>query len=150
MPLSLEGTRFRADPVLVSLLNGVSVLYDAAAIVLFTSLEKHIDEASPAPSGHGRPRALCARVLLLILVLALFGVHGRLALPPSRVSKDYEIGAMCLSAYLTFALAQFCGLCGFVSLFFFKFMLEHFYVYNLSVDSKVAWKVASRPLPICR
>ena len=64
--------------------------------------------------------------------------------------KDYVIGAMCLSAYLTFALAQFCGLCGIVSLFFFEFMLEHYYVYNLSVDSKVAWKEASRPLPICR
>ena len=64
--------------------------------------------------------------------------------------KDYEIGAMCLSAYLTFALAQFCGLCGVVSLFFFEFMLEHYYVYNLSVDSKVTWKEASRPLPICR
>ena len=42
------GTRFRADPVLVSLLYGESVLYDAVATVLFTSLEKHIDEASPA------------------------------------------------------------------------------------------------------
>ena len=39
--------------------------------------------------------------------------------------KDYEIGAMCLSAYLTFALAQFWGfLCGIVSLFFLQFMLE--------------------------
>ena len=36
---SLEGTRFRADPVLVSLLYGDSVLYYAVAIVLFTTLE---------------------------------------------------------------------------------------------------------------
>ena len=35
--------RFRADPVLVSLLNGESVLYYAVVILLFTSLEKHID-----------------------------------------------------------------------------------------------------------
>ena len=34
--------------MLVSLLNGECVLYDAVAIVLFTSLERHIDEASPA------------------------------------------------------------------------------------------------------
>ena len=67
--------RFRADPVLVSLLNGESVLYDAVAIVLFTSLEKHIDEASPALSDHGRPRAFCARVLWLILVWRYCGVH---------------------------------------------------------------------------
>ena len=33
--------------MLVSLLNGECVLYGAVAIVLFTSLEKHIDEASP-------------------------------------------------------------------------------------------------------
>ena len=34
---------FRADPVLVSFLYGDSVLYYAVAIVLFTSLESHID-----------------------------------------------------------------------------------------------------------
>ena len=34
------GTRFRADPVLVSLLDGECVLYDAAAIVIFHLLGK--------------------------------------------------------------------------------------------------------------
>ena len=53
--------------------------------------------------------------------------------------KDYEVGAICLSAYLTFPLAQFCGFSEVVSLFFFEFMLEHYDVYNLSVDSKVTW-----------
>ena len=64
--------------------------------------------------------------------------------------EDNVVGAICLSTYLTFPLAQFCGFSEIVSLFFFELMLEHYYVYNLSMDSKVTWKEASRPLPICR
>jgi len=143
------GTRFRADPVLVSLLNGESVLNDAVAIVLFTSLEKHIDEASPA---------LLTMDVLGHFVLVFFGSFLFGVVAGALVSwcyhqaeylslfEDYEIGAMCLSAYLTFALAQFCGLSGIVSLFFFGIMLEHYNVYNLSVDSKVASKEAFKTL----
>ena len=142
-------TRFRADPVLVSLLNGECVLYDAVAIVLFTSLEKHIDEASPA---------LLTMDVLGLFVLVFFGsflfgvIAGALVAwcyhqaEYLSLFEDYEFSAMCLSAYLTFALAQFYGLSGIVSLFFFEIMLEHYYVYNLSVDSKVASKEAFKTL----
>ena len=57
-------SRFRADTVLVSLLNGECVLYDAVAIVLFTSLKKHIDEASPA---------FLTMDILRLFVLVFFG-----------------------------------------------------------------------------
>ena len=43
-----EDTEFHADPVLVSLLDGECVLYDAAAIVLFHLLGVTHDEVSPA------------------------------------------------------------------------------------------------------
>ena len=50
--------------MLVSLLNGECVLYDAVAIVLFTSLKKHIDEASPA---------FLTMDILRLFVLVFFG-----------------------------------------------------------------------------
>ena len=69
---------FRADAVLVSLLNGECVLCDAVAIVLFTSLEKHIDEASPPfflPWTSSGSLFSCS---LAHSRLALFRVHGLL------------------------------------------------------------------------
>ena len=104
-------SRFRADAVLVSLLNGECVLYDAVAIVLFTSLEKHIDENTDL--------FLTLDILRLLFScslahsrLALFRVHGLLVFHHAEnlsLFYDYEIVAVCLSAYLTFALAQFWG-----------------------------------------
>ena len=85
--------------MLVSLLNGESVLYDAVAIVLFTSLEKHIDEASPA---------LLTMDVLGLFVLVFFGsflfgvIAGALVAwcyhqaEYLSLFEDYEIGAMCL------------------------------------------------------
>ena len=63
-----EGTRFRADPVLVSLLDGECVLYDAAAIVLFHLLGETHDVASPALLTVDVLGLFCARVLWFFLV----------------------------------------------------------------------------------
>ena len=126
------------------------VLYDAAAIVLFHLLGVTHDEVSPALLTMNVLGLFELVFLVHSCLMLLRGALVALVFPPSRVSQSvqgYEFGAMCLSAYLTFALAQFCGVCGVVSLFFFfEFMLEHYYVYNLSVDSKVAWKEASMTL----
>ena len=54
-------------------------------IVLFTSLEKHID-ALHRPTSSG---SLCS-CSLAHSCLALFRVHGRLVLPPSRVSQSVQ------------------------------------------------------------
>ncbi|CAE8653584.1 unnamed protein product, partial [Polarella glacialis] len=40
-------SRFRTDPLLHALINGESVLNDAVAIVLFTTLSHHLDEEEP-------------------------------------------------------------------------------------------------------
>mmetsp|Transcript_19881 Transcript_19881/g.53189 ORF Transcript_19881/g.53189 Transcript_19881/m.53189 type:complete len:535 (-) Transcript_19881:450-2054(-) len=143
------GTRFRADPVLVSIVGGESVLNDAVAIVLFTSLEKHIDEDQPALLTTD----VLGHFVLVSIGSLVFGLSAGAVVSWCyrqavyfNMFPHYEIGAMCLSAYLTFALSQFCGLSGIVSLFFFGIMLEHYNWHNLSESSKVASKVSFRTL----
>ena len=123
----MGGTRFRADPVLVSLLNGVSVLYDAVAIVLFTSLEKHIDEASPA--------LLTLDVLgLFVLVFFgsfLFGVIPGAWSPGVTTKQSISVcsritrSAPCVSPHISRLPSHSSGvLSGIVSIFFPQFMLS--------------------------
>jgi sodium/hydrogen exchanger 8 len=143
------GTRFRADPVLVSILGGESVLNDAVAIVLFTSVEHNIDQDQPA---------LLTMDVLGHFVLVSFGSFGFGFVAGIIVSwsyrqadylklfPHYEIAIMCLTAYLTFALSQFCGLSGIVSLFFYGIVLARYNSDNLSDRSKMASKVAFRTL----
>lgn len=143
------GSRFRTDPLLHSLVNGESVLNDAVAIVLFSTLSRHVDEESPtilsiSVLGHFFVVSLGSVALGFAagaICSAVFRSCNHLTRYP-----DYEISAMCLGAYLTFALSQLTGLSGIVSLFFFGVVLAHYNWYNLSEPSKVASKVVFRTL----
>eukprot|EP00930_Biecheleria_cincta_P045577 TRINITY_DN31415_c0_g1_i1.p1 TRINITY_DN31415_c0_g1~~TRINITY_DN31415_c0_g1_i1.p1 ORF type:complete len:653 (-),score=89.53 TRINITY_DN31415_c0_g1_i1:28-1881(-) len=137
-------SRFKADPLLHSLINGESVLNDAVAIVLFGTLVHH---------GTDEPRLISAPVLgqfCLVLMGSLvvgLGAGALLSWGFKRTQElarfpDYEISAMFLGAYLTFALSQLFGLSGITALFFFGIVLAQYNWYNLSEPSKVASKVA--------
>ena len=120
-------SRFRADAVLVSLLYGECVLYDAVAIVLFTSLEKHIDEASPA---------FLTMDILRFFVLVFFGSFAFGVIPgawsPGVTTKQsisvcsrITRSAPGVSPHISRLPSHSSGvLCGIVSLFFLQFMLE--------------------------
>ena len=102
-------------------------LYDAVAIVLFTSLEKHIDEASPA---------LLTLDVLGLFVLGFFGsfVFGVIpgAWSPGVTTKQsisvcsrITRSAPCVSPHISRLPSHSSGvLSGIVSLFFLQFMLE--------------------------
>jgi len=143
------GSRFRTDPLLVSLINGESVLNDAVAIVLFSALEQHLDDQAPSLLSF----SVLGHFVLVSIGSLIFGLVAGATCSwcfcQAEFLKgfpDYEIGSMCLSAYLTFAFSQFCGLSGIVSLFFFGVVLTHYNWYNLSEPSKVASKVTFRTL----
>jgi len=138
------GSRFKADPLLHALVNGESVLNDAVAIVLFSTLSHHMDEEEP--------RLLSFPILGHFFLVSFGSLVAGLAAgaacswffrhsPQLRRFPDYEISAMCLSAYVTFALSQLFGLSGIVALFFFGVVLAHYNWYNLSEPAKVASKV---------
>ena len=96
-------SRFRADTVLVSLLYGECVFYDAVAIMPFTSLEKHIDEASPSFSDLGHPQALCSRVLWLIRVWRFSGCLVSWCSTTQRISVFSRItrSSLCVSLLIS-------------------------------------------------
>lgn len=112
------GARFRADPLLHSLVNGESVLNDATAIVLFSTLSHSFNEESPALFS---PSVLGRFFFVLISSLAVGVAAGAICswcfVNTSSLKRfpDYELAAMLLSAYLTFSLSQFLGLSGIVS-----------------------------------
>lgn len=135
------GARFRADPLLSALINGESVLNDAVAIALFSTLTMHLNEESPrlfsfAVMGHFFAIGIFSLILGLVAGAFLSWCFCR-----ARFLSQFpntEIGTMCLGAYLTFAVAQLLGLSGIVSLFFFGAVLSQYNWYNLSDQSKVA------------
>lgn len=140
------GSRFRADPLLHSLINGESVLNDAVALVLFITLSHHLDKTE-VPSLIG---STILGHFLVVLVGSVAAGIGAGALVSWRFRKshsltrfpDYEISAILLAAYLTYTVSQLVGLSGIVALFFFGVILSHYNWYNLSESSKVASKVA--------
>eukprot|EP00927_Polykrikos_kofoidii_P040757 TRINITY_DN34783_c0_g2_i1.p1 TRINITY_DN34783_c0_g2~~TRINITY_DN34783_c0_g2_i1.p1 ORF type:complete len:661 (-),score=106.13 TRINITY_DN34783_c0_g2_i1:67-2049(-) len=138
-------SRFRADPLLHSLVNGESVLNDAVAIVLFTTLSHHMG-SEQTPSLVSIP--ILGHFFLVSLGSTIVGFVAGAVLSFCfcqskylRRFPDFEISTMCLGAYLTFALSQLLGLSGIVSLFFFGIVLAHYNYYNLSEASKVASKI---------
>lgn len=139
------GARFKADPLLHSLINGESVLNDAVALVLFVTLSHHVGRQE-VPSlisvdvlGHFM-LVLGGSVIIGLLAGALLSVCFIQARALS-VFPDYEISAILLGAYLTYALTQLLGLSGISALFFFGIVLSNYNWYNLSEASKVASKV---------
>eukprot|EP00928_Gymnodinium_smaydae_P050298 TRINITY_DN3386_c0_g1_i3.p1 TRINITY_DN3386_c0_g1~~TRINITY_DN3386_c0_g1_i3.p1 ORF type:complete len:683 (-),score=127.96 TRINITY_DN3386_c0_g1_i3:242-2209(-) len=132
--------RFRTDPLLHALVNGESVLNDAVAIVLFSTLSHHAEESvfSVAILWHFCLVSLGSLVMGLAAGALCSWCFCQTML---RRFPDYEISAMCLGAYLTFALSQLMGLSGIVALFFFGVVLAHYNWHNLSEPSKVASKV---------
>ncbi|CAJ1364450.1 unnamed protein product [Effrenium voratum] len=137
-------SRFRTDPLLHSLINGESVLNDAVAIVLFSTLTHHLHEEEP--------RLISASILghfgLVLVGSVLVGVAAGAMLSWCFCTckdltrfPDYEIAGMFLGAYLTFALTQLISLSGITALFCFGVVLAHYNWYNLSEQSKVASKV---------
>jgi sodium/hydrogen exchanger 8 len=141
-----SSTRFRADPLLHSLMNGESVLNDAVALVLFITLSHHLD-ADEVPELISF--TILGHFFLVLLGSILIGI-GAGALCSWCFSKsrslsrfpDCEISAILLGAYLTYTFTQLMGLSGIVALFFFGIVLSHYNWYNLSESSKVASKVA--------
>mmetsp|Transcript_33576 Transcript_33576/g.106542 ORF Transcript_33576/g.106542 Transcript_33576/m.106542 type:complete len:591 (+) Transcript_33576:69-1841(+) len=138
------GARFRADPLLHSLINGEAVLNDAVAIVLFSTLSHHMDEEEPqlvsiSILGHFFLVSLGS----LLVGLAAGALCSWCFCCSSCLKRfpEYEISAILLGAYLTFALSQLLGMSGIVSLFFFGIVLAQYNWYNLSEPSKVASKV---------
>lgn len=143
------GSRFRTDPLLHSLINGESVLNDAVAIVLFSTLSHHVDDEHPTILSVG----VLGEFFLVSLSSVALGLAAGIIFSGvfrgcSHLTRypDYEISAMCLGGYLTFALSQLAGLSGIVALFFFGVVLAHYNFYNLSEPSKVASKVVFRTL----
>mmetsp|Transcript_108805 Transcript_108805/g.307671 ORF Transcript_108805/g.307671 Transcript_108805/m.307671 type:complete len:588 (-) Transcript_108805:12-1775(-) len=138
------GARYRTDPLLHSLINGEAVLNDAVAIVLFSAISHHVGEAEPQLLSF----AILGRFFLIsagsLLVGFIAGLVCSWCFSRSQLLKgfpDYEIAAILLAAYLTFALSQLFGLSGIVALFFFGVVLAQYNWYNLSERSKVASKV---------
>eukprot|EP00442_Polarella_glacialis_P045945 CAMPEP_0115094614 /NCGR_PEP_ID=MMETSP0227-20121206/28471_1 /TAXON_ID=89957 /ORGANISM="Polarella glacialis, Strain CCMP 1383" /LENGTH=625 /DNA_ID=CAMNT_0002487667 /DNA_START=28 /DNA_END=1908 /DNA_ORIENTATION=- len=138
-------SRFRTDPLLHALINGESVLNDAVAIVLFTTLSHHLDEEEPRLISASIMGHFCLVSLgSLAIGLAAGAVLSWVFCQSQQLDRfpDYEISAMFLGAYLTFALSQLLGMSGITSLFFFGVVLAQYNWYNLSDTSKVASKVA--------
>eukprot|EP00931_Biecheleriopsis_adriatica_P074503 TRINITY_DN48541_c0_g1_i1.p1 TRINITY_DN48541_c0_g1~~TRINITY_DN48541_c0_g1_i1.p1 ORF type:complete len:606 (-),score=94.98 TRINITY_DN48541_c0_g1_i1:14-1831(-) len=138
-------SRFRADPLLHALVNGESVLNDAVAIVLFATLSHHMQEEEPKLFSISILGTFC----LVLFGSLIVGLSAGAALSWCFCSSqelerfpDYEISAMFLGAYLTFALSQLLGLSGITALFFFGVVLAQYNWYNLSETSKVASKIA--------
>merc|ERR550532_1818353 len=109
------GARFRADPVLQSLINGESVLNDAVAIALFSTLTGHLNEESPqlfsfSVLGHFFTISIFSLVLGLAAGAFLSWCYCRAQYMSNFPST--EVATMCLGAYLTFAVAQLLGLSG--------------------------------------
>ena len=79
------------------------------------------------PSDHGRPRALCVRVLWLIRVWRYSGCMVAWCFQQAEylvLFKNYGFGAMCLSNISRLPSHSSGVLCGVVSLFFLQFLLE--------------------------
>lgn len=143
------GSRFKADKTLHALVNGESLLNDAVAIALFTTLMQHLNDEDPqlisqAVLGH------FTFISVFSLILGLWaGAFMSWVFKRSTFLRNYphsEISAMTLGAYLTFAVAQLLGLSGIVALFFFGVVLSAYNSYNLSKESKVASHVTFETL----
>jgi len=137
-------SRFRTDPLLHSLINGESVLNDAVAIVLFSTLTHHMHEEEPRLISMG----ILGHFGIVLIGSAMMGLAAGAMLSWCFCSSndlarfpDYEIAGMFLGAYLTFAVTQLFGLSGITALFCFGVVLAHYNWYNLSEPSKVASKV---------
>lgn len=137
-------SRFRTDPLLHSLINGESVLNDAVAIVLFSTLTHHMQEPEPRLISIG----ILGHFGIVLVGSVIMGVAAGAMLSwcfscSNDLTRfpDYEIAGMFLGAYLTFAVTQLFGLSGITALFCFGVVLAHYNWYNLSEPSKVASKV---------
>lgn len=137
-------SRFRANPFLHSLINGEAVLNDAVAIVLFSTISHQLDEEEPQLMstpilGHFFFVSLGS----LAVGLAAGGLSSWCFCRARYIKNfpDYEISAILLASYLTFAFSQLLGLSGIMSLFFFGIVLAQYNYYSLSEPSKVASKV---------
>eukprot|EP00435_Cladocopium_sp_Y103_P015922 s2473_g3.t3 len=137
-------SRFRTDPLLHSLINGESVLNDAVAIVLFSTLTHHMQEEEPRLISIG----ILGHFGIVLVGSVIMGVAAGAMLSwcfscSNDLTRfpDYEIAGMFLGAYLTFAVTQLFGLSGITALFCFGVVLAHYNWYNLSEPSKVASKV---------
>eukprot|EP00929_Paragymnodinium_shiwhaense_P042859 TRINITY_DN22111_c0_g1_i1.p1 TRINITY_DN22111_c0_g1~~TRINITY_DN22111_c0_g1_i1.p1 ORF type:complete len:706 (-),score=106.85 TRINITY_DN22111_c0_g1_i1:153-2270(-) len=139
-----SGARFKADPLLHALVNGESVLNDAVAIVLFSTLSHHLGDSEASLISFPILGHFCIISMGSLLVGILAGAACSWSFRKAaylRRFPDYEISALGLAAYLTFAISQLLGLSGIVALFFFGIVLAHYNWYNLSEPSKVASKV---------
>eukprot|EP00933_Yihiella_yeosuensis_P030012 TRINITY_DN23693_c0_g1_i1.p1 TRINITY_DN23693_c0_g1~~TRINITY_DN23693_c0_g1_i1.p1 ORF type:complete len:610 (-),score=86.06 TRINITY_DN23693_c0_g1_i1:226-2055(-) len=137
-------SRFRTDPLLHALINGESVLNDAVAIVLFATLSHHMDEEEPRLISLSILGHFCLVSIGSLLVgLAAGAIVSWCFVRSQQLARfpEYEVSAMFLGAYLTFAFSQLLGLSGITALFFFGVVLAQYNWYNLGDTSKVASKV---------
>lgn len=144
------GSRYRTDPLLHSLVFGESILNDAVAIVLFSTIFHRVD-----PDARFLSFPVLGHFFAVSLGSFVFGILGGGAVSilyrrARYLAKfpAYEIAGLGLSAYLNFAVAQYLGLSGIVALFFFGVVQAHYNWFNLSEHSKVASTVIFRTIAV--
>ena len=138
----LSSAEVNADPMLVSILFGESVLNDAIAIVLFQTLTQSSDgmpdSAADALAMVGRfaEMSICSTLLgvAVALLLSLLLRHTQFYQQAVHLEISLTLGA----AYVSYVGAEALGLSGVLSLFFCGAVLGHYNFYNLSSQGKVA------------
>ncbi|CAM6113063.1 unnamed protein product [Calypogeia fissa] len=137
-------------PILLhNLVLGESLVNDAAAIVLFRTFESFLGKGFTL-STIGVAIVQFSAISIVSVALG-FGVSllCALVLKYMDIKSEYakfELAFILLSAYISYALAEICGLSGIMSLFFCGICNAHYGYYNASQASRISSKYAFEAL----
>lgn len=137
------------DPVLNMLVFGESILNDAIAIVLTTSvLESNNPDMSPSEAVTSAFNRFCLMFFASAGIGVVFALISALLLKHVDLRKNpsLEFGMMLVFTYAPYALAEGIHLSGIMAILFCGVVMSHYTHYNLSTVTQITMQQTMRTL----
>lgn len=137
------------DPVLNMLVFGESILNDAIAIVLTTSvLESNNPDMSPSEAVASAFNRFCLMFFASAGIGVVFALISALLLKHVDLRKNpsLEFGMMLVFTYAPYALAEGIHLSGIMAILFCGVVMSHYTHYNLSTVTQITMQQTMRTL----
>ncbi|KAK7277874.1 hypothetical protein RJT34_22893 [Clitoria ternatea] len=132
-------------PLLYSLVFGEGVVNDATSVVLFNAIQNFdLNKIDPtiALQFLGNFLYLFITSTMLGVLTGLLSAYIIKKLYIGRHSTDREVALVMLMAYLSYMLAELCGLSGILTVFFCGIVMSHYTWHNVTESSRITTKHA--------